>query len=169
MGRLSRATMVVGLALVVTSAVALPAAATTTAGRRVAPKQFFTGVINGTDGNTANPIAINMACFGPLKPGETGHPMGGQTVAVHQLFPPSTAPGSLGQTGNDRQINLYFNAVPASSASGTVTFTRYDKTQKLPTSLTLPCSGTGTAYFTPIPAVPPSRSATVPVEFVGQP
>jgi hypothetical protein len=167
MGRLSRATVVLGLVLGVTAAAALPAAAAVT-GRRVAPKQFFTGVINGTDGNTANPIAINMACFGPIKRGETGHPMAGQTVAVHQLFPPSTAPGSLGETGNDHQINLYFNAVP-SAAAGAVTFTRYDRTQKLPTSLTLPCSGTGTAYFTPIPAVPPSRAATVPVEFVGQP
>jgi hypothetical protein len=39
----------------------------------------------------------------------------------------------------------------------------------LPTSLTLPCSGTGTVWFSPIPVVPPSRSASVPVDFVGQP
>lgn len=48
-------------------------------------------------------------------------------------------------------------------------FTRYDRPQPLPTSLTLPCAGTGTVWFTPIPVVPPSRAATVPVRFVGQP
>jgi hypothetical protein len=39
----------------------------------------------------------------------------------------------------------------------------------LPTSLTLPCAGAGTVYFVPIAVIPPSRAATVPVSFVGQP
>ena len=45
----------------------------------------------------------------------------------------------------------------------------YDRTRPLPTSLTLPCSGTGTVWFTPIAVVPPSRSATVPVRYVAKP
>ena len=139
----------------------------------VGPSQYFTGVINGHDGNTTNPIAIRMACFGPVRPGQTGHPMGGQTLAVHQLFAPSVTAGSLGFTGNDAEIGVFSNAPPpaTSSGAGTTTpmFTRYDVSKPLPTSLTLPCGGSGTVYFTPIPVVPPSRSASVPVVFVGQP
>ena len=137
---------------------------------RVGPSQYFTGVINGHDGNTVNPITIRMACAGP---GETGHPVAGQTLAVHELFPPATSGGSLGFTGNDAEIGAFIDALPPSTPGGSVTttpvFRRYDVTKPLPTSLTLPCSGTGTAYFVPIPVVPPSRDAGVPVRFVGQP
>jgi hypothetical protein len=163
---LLRASGVLGLAMTC-AVVALPAQAGT-----VGPKQYFTGVINGKDGNTTTPIIIEMACAGPIRPGQTGHPVAGQTLAVHQLFPP--AAGSLGRTGNDSQIGVFFGAPPPApagtrAAAGTPVFTRYDKTKPLPTSLTLPCAGTGTVWFTPIPVVPPSRSAAVPVRYVGQP
>jgi len=160
--------LVVAIAVMATSAMAFPAGA---AGK-VGPKQYFTGVINGTDGNTTKPITINMACVGPVRSGETGHPLSGQTLAVHQLFPPSTTTaGTLGYTGIGSEIGVFFTAPPPSASSGaeSTIFTRYDKPRPLPTSLTLPCSGKGTVWFSPIPVVPPSRSATVPVEFVGQP
>ena len=63
------------------------------------PKQYFTGVINGKAGNTTTPITIKMACFGPVHPGETGHPMAGQTLAVHQLFPPGAVSAGSNPTG----------------------------------------------------------------------
>jgi hypothetical protein len=138
---------------------------------KVGPNQFFTGVINGQDGNTTTPITIRMACFGPVKPGETGHPMAGQTLAVHQLFPPTATGSLLGFTGNDAEIGVFFNAPPPVTPGGVRTtpiFTRYDVSKRLSTSLTLPCSGTGTVFFTPIPVLPPSRTASVPVAFVGQ-
>jgi hypothetical protein len=148
---------------------ALPAGAASNVG----PKQYFTGVVNGHNGNTVVPIAIRMACFGAVRPGETGHPMAGQTLAVHQLFPPTATAGSLGFTGNDAEIGVFFNAPPPAAQSGAVTttpiFRRYDVSKRLPTSLTLPCAGSGTVYFVPIPVIPPSRAATVPVTFVGQP
>jgi hypothetical protein len=166
---LARAVGMASIVLGVVSAMALPAGA---AGK-VGPKQYFTGVINGKDGNTSIPITIRMACAGAVRPGQTGHPMGGQTLAVHQLFPPSPT-GSLGYTGNDSEIGVFFNAPPparsrARAATTSTTFTRYDRTQPLPTSLTLPCEGTRTVWFVPIAVVPPSRAATVPVRFVGQP
>jgi hypothetical protein len=148
---------------------ALPAGAASNVG----PKQYFTGVVNGHDGNTTVPIAIRMACFGPIKPGQTGHPMAGQTLAVHQLFPPTATAGTLGYTGNDAEIGVFFNAPPPVASGGSVAttpiFRRYDVSKPLSTSLTLPCAGTGTVYFVPIPVIPPSRAATVPVSFVGQP
>ena len=160
---------VLGLTILAGSLMVLPAGASV----RVGPNQFFTGVINGHLGNTTTPIPIRMACFGPVRPGETGHPMGGQTLAVHELFPPTATAGSLGFTGSDHEIGVFFNVVPPVTARRSVTetpiFKRYDVSKPLPTSLTLPCGGSGTAYFTPIPVIPPSRTASVPVEFVGQP
>ena len=158
-----------GLMILAGSLMVFPA----TAAVRVGPNQFFTGVINGHLGNTTTPIPIRMACFGPVRPGETGHPMSGQTLAVHELFPPTATAGSLGFTGNDHEIGVFFNVVPPVAPRGSATratiFKRYDVSRPLPTSLTLPCGGPGTVYFTPIPVIPPSRTASVPVEFVGQP
>ncbi len=170
--------MVLRLAVVLSVSIVAMTAAARTAGaaHKVGPGQYFTGVINGTNGNTAIPIPIQMACFGPVKPGATGHPMGGQTLAVHQLFPPSVT-GTLGRTGNDSTIGVFFGAPPPSARHGagaravskTISFVHYDRTKGLPTSLTLPCDGTGTVWFVPIPVVPPSQATAVPVEFASQP
>lgn len=151
---------VTGAGLAAGTAQASPAQATTTVGH----KQYFTGVINGIDGNTTNPITIKMTCTGS---GQTGHPQAGQTLAVHQLFPPGS--GSLGYTGKDARIGVFFKVPPpavAQAGTSAPVFTRYDRPRPLPTSLVLPCAGTGTVWFTPIPVVPPSRSATVPVRYV---
>ena len=165
---LRRSSALLSLAVAAVTAVGLQAGPALAS--PVGHKQYFTGVINGKDGNTTIPITIRMACFGTIKPGEKGHPMKGQTLAVHQLFPPAV--GTLGYTGNDLEIGVFFNAPPpagAEPAATTPVFTRYDRSQPLSTKLNLPCAGTGTVYFTPIPVIPPSRSATVPVRFVGQP
>src|ERR1700733_9139528 len=108
-----RTALVLVVVLMATWAMALPAGAL----GKVGHKQYFTGVINGTDGNTATPIPIQMACFGPLTPGETGHPMAGQTLAVHQLFPPASSGGSLGYTGKDSEIEVLFQAPPGATAA----------------------------------------------------
>ena len=68
---------------------------------------------------------------------------------------------------------MFFNVPPPVTPGGSVTttpiFKRYDVSKPLSNVAHPPLGGTGTVYFTPIPVVPPSRSATVPVEFVGQP
>ena len=151
-------------------AVAAPAGAAS----RIGPGQYFTGTINGAAGNTVSPIPLQMGCFGPETPGETGHPLSGQTLSVHQMFPP-VATGSLGRTGDDSTIDVFFGAPPPVSAgakatkSKAVSFKRYDKVRDIPTSLMLPCSGTGTVWFVPVPVVPPSQAQAVPVQFEPQP
>jgi hypothetical protein len=161
-----RSSGMLGLAALAVIAVGLQAAPAQAGS--VGPKQYFTGVINGKAGNTTTPITIKMNCPQPLQPGQTGHPLAGQTLAVHQLFPPAS--GSLGYTGNDSMIGVFFAAPPGAKADATSrTFTRYDSPRSLPTSVTLPCSGTGKVWFTPIPVVPPSRSAVAPVRYVSKP
>jgi len=173
---LSAALVGVTAATLVSLAAGASPAGAAHATNKIGPDQYFTGVINGTDGNTITPIPIQMACFGPSTPGETGHPLRGQTLAVHQLFPPSTG-STLGETGNDSTIEVFFGAPPpaagaapsSAASSKPVSFERYDKTKALPTSLTLPCDGTGTVWFVPIPVVPPSQAQAVPVQFEPQP
>ena len=154
MKSLGRVGAALGLMILAGSVMVLPAGAAV----KVGPNQFFTGVINGRAGNTTTPITIRMACFGPVRPGETGHPMSGQTLAVHELFPPKARAGSLGFTGNDAEIGVFFNVPPPVTPGGSVTttpiFKRYDVSKPLPTSLTLPCGGPGTVYFTPDPGGP---------------
>lgn len=169
MSRVWQAIVVAGLVGVVAVGTALPTGAIGTAGK-VGPKQYFTGVVDSQDGNITTPIVIRMDCVRPVSSGETGHPIAGQTLAVHQLFPPTRASSGLGYTGSDSQIGFFTVLPPSGStpraSSDAVVFKRYDESEPLPTSLSLPCSGGGHFFFVPTPVVPPSQSQSVPVDFV---
>jgi hypothetical protein len=140
---------------------------------KVGPRQYFEGTVNGRSG-MGTPAVIKMACFGAVHPGEKGHPMAGQTVEV--MRPLVIVVGHSGYTGKRAtSIVAFFGtpppiALPVPPSAGTVTFETYDVKKAIPTSLLLPCSGTGTVYFIPMPQSPPSsRDATVRVSYVGQP
>ena len=135
----------------------------------VRPHQHFQALINGRDGSP-QPVVINMACVGPIRPGQTGHPFGGQIIAVRLA---SGTGNSFGYTGSSAtSIRAFFGAPPPSgsgSSTNTVSFTFYE-IKALPTSLVLPCAGKSTVTFVPLPMSPPtSRSASVPVVYEGQP
>ena len=139
---------------------------------KVGPHQIFGGLVNGKNGIDA-PAEIRMACFGPVRPGQRGHPMAGQTVEV---FRPEAIVGHFGNTGRRATSIVAFfgppppSPAPATPAASTVTFKQYGVVKKIPTSLLLPCSGTGTVSFVPLPKSPPtSRDASVRVSYAGQP
>jgi hypothetical protein len=138
---------------------------TASAAAPIRPHQHFVGLINGSTG-TPQPATIRMACFGPIQPGQTGHPFGGQTVAVQRV----AATANSGFTGDrTTSIGAFFGPPPPSGTSASyVDFTTYGQ-KALPTSLTLPCSGSGKVSFVPLPVDPTSRDFVVPVRFVGQP
>ncbi len=134
---------------------------------KIGPNQYFAGSVNGQSG-VVSPAAIKMACFGPIKPGQMGHPMKGQTVEV---FRPVAILTTDGFTGNATSITAFFGPPPPSavaSMTDTVTFHQYEVMKKIPTSLLLPCAGMGNVYFIAGPG-PISRPAVVQVTFVGQP
>jgi hypothetical protein len=140
---------------------------------KVGPNQYFGGLVNGKN-DLAAPVLIRMACFGAVRPGQRGHPMAGQTVEV--LRPEVIVVHHSGFTGkNANRIVAFFGpppptAVPPTPSASTVTFRKYGVNKAIPTSLLLPCSGTGTVYFVPLPMSPPkSHPATVRVSYVGQP
>jgi hypothetical protein len=134
----------------------------------VAPRQHFEALVNGSPGSP-NPVVIRMGCFGAIRPGQTGHPMSGQTITVKQALGSGSAFGYTGSSANS--IRAFFGP-PPSSGSGTtsdsVTFSHY-VTKALPTTLVLPCAGSGTVTFVPLPMSSTARDASVPVYFEGQP
>jgi len=153
--------------MVVTAGAAIPPQG------KVGPHQYFEGLVNGQPGS-GSPVPIKVACFGPVMPGEKGHPLAGQTVEVTR--PLVIVLGHSGYTGkNATSIVAFFGPPPPTPSpvpprASTVTFTRYDVKKPIPTSVLLPCSGTGLVYFIPFPQSPPSsRDATVSVSYVGQP
>ena len=164
---------VLAAALVVASsgALAADAGAAVPPQGKVRPNQIFSASVDGQLG-VGTPATIRMACFGPLRPGETGHPLAGQTVEV---FRPEVIAASQGFTGPDAtSISAFFNAPPpspAAASSGNVSFTRYAVPKRIPRSLVLPCAGSGNVYFVPLPGSPlgSTTDAVVPVTYVGQP
>jgi hypothetical protein len=151
-----------------TAAVASQASATT----KIGPNQFFRGLVNGKTG-THQPVIIGMACFGAIKPGQQGHPLAGQTVEVIAASGPANTAGDVGFTGPyGNEVGAFFGALPpspSSSSGGAVIFGHYGVRKAIPTSELLPCAGSGTIAFVPIPVLPGGNIADVPVEFVGQP
>ncbi len=138
-------------------------------GGHVRPGQVFGGLVNASTGSPA-PVTIAMGCFGPIRPGQTGHPFAGQTVEV---FRPEVVQGHFGFTGSAATaIGAFFGPPPPSAtpvASSYVRLSHYGVAEAIPTSLTLPCGGAGQVTFVPLPMSPTSRTATVAVTFVGQP
>jgi hypothetical protein len=129
---------------------------------KVGPHQYFAGSVNGSPGGPT-PVTIRVVCPGPEA--QRGHPLSGQTVEVG---PAVTTASSIGYTGSDASsIRAFFGPPPpTATGSGQVSFRRYGVPKAIPTSLSLPCQGTGVVTFIPFPESPPtSRSASVPVQY----
>jgi hypothetical protein len=158
-----RVVLAVSAALALTMLV--PGASGATTHPRIRPHQYFSGLVDGSTGHPT-PAIVEVVCPGPAGgTGRTGHPLGGQTVEVERA---TAAISSAGYTGNrGTSVSVFFGALPPSGAAvGQVTLHRYGVPAPIPTSLELPCSGSGVVGFLPFPRTPPfSRAATVPVEY----
>jgi hypothetical protein len=128
------------------------------AAKGIGPDQHFVGLVNK---HSTNAIIV-MVCATP-DPSETGHPLSGQTIAVK---PRTTAPSTSGDTGTrGRSITATIVwAAAVSTANPPLTFTQYGS-QTIPTSLVLPCSGSGSVVFSPEPTSKTASSARVAVSF----
>jgi hypothetical protein len=110
-----------------------------------------------------------MACFGPIYPGETGHPLAGQYV---QALPPDTAAGSIGFTGSAADaidVSIIYSLGTITRVVPVGQLTSYGTKLAISTLLTLPCSGSGTAVFDPTPTSSTAKAADLTVDFIGQP
>jgi hypothetical protein len=156
--RLVSLSLSVALALVATGAPAFAGGIVDPA--PIAPNNFFFGQVNHqTAGAT-----IGVVCLGPVASGQNGHPAAGQTVDAIPTTPPtSTTAGYTGTAANSIDVTI----LPTSPVVVTVLHD-WVVTAPISTALTLPCSGTGTVRFTPVPTSPTARSAVVTVTFVSQ-
>ena len=133
--------------------------------QKIGPHQAFIGLVNGRSG-IGQHAQIRVACPGPIRPGETTHPLGHQPLEVTR--PPAIA-GKFGNTGaHGTHINAYLGIPPAATdAGGIASFAYYGVAKPIPTTLTVPCSGSGFITFIPFPRDPgTSKSFVVPVDFV---
>jgi hypothetical protein len=167
--------ILLGLCAAATATVAIAivpsAGAVARSHEKIGPNQGFVATVNGQTG-VVQPAVIQMACFGPILPGQTGHPLAGQTAEVFRSEAAGANTGLTGPTAT--YIQAFFGAPPpspAASAPGNDVFTHYGVPDAVATSLQLPCSGTGNVYFVPLPMTPigPVRIASVRVAYVGQP
>ena len=122
----------------------------------ILPGQFFAGLVNGR--NTL--ASILVVCDG-----STGHPVAGQTFSARQLAAPTDASnGFTGTSGKTLAV-----AVAGDAATVPVQLRTYGESTPIPTSLTLPCSGTGAVEFTPAPSSESAVPALVEVTYVSEP
>jgi hypothetical protein len=141
----------------------LPLAATASAAVRpqdpvpIGPNEFFSGFINNHPPGKA---VIKVICPGPAN---TGHPAGKQTIEVKTAQPTSTFDaGFTGSAGKKITATL----LPAATTAVLASFTSFFVPKKIPTSITVPCSGTGTVIFAPSPPSSTAMSAKLPVTFL---
>src|ERR1700680_3765688 len=128
----------------------------------IGPNEFFTGLVNGHPPGLA---FIDVVCPGPVYPGETGRPLGNQTVEVE----PAAAVGTtdLGYTGSASSITaLLVTPSPTTLPVVIGSFTSYFVKDYIPTNIRVPCSGSGVVRFVPSPASAAGRAATLQVIFV---
>ena len=123
----------------------------------IGPNQMFHGLVNGVH----DKAQITVVCPGPAFPGQTGHPVSGQTIAV---APGASSSSTGGYTGS-AAISIIAGFL-ASATTNMFSFTYYNAPQPIPTSISVPCSGTETIRFTPEPTSSTARPDDVVVTFV---
>jgi hypothetical protein len=118
--------------------------------------QSFSGYVNGHPPGSA---VIKVACVVGAK---TGHPLGDQPVEVKPVAASTAADvGFTGSKGDEITASL----APTTAATIIASFTSYYVTKDIPTSITVPCSGTGTMLFVPSPTSKTAKTAKLTVTF----
>jgi hypothetical protein len=140
--------------LAATLAVVLPlATGAADAQKVIRPNQHFVGLVNGSNASAE----VLVVCAGPIYAGRTGPVAGGQSMSV------AKAPNGGGYTGPFHTVNAWFVPASASSMSPTqLTFTKYGVAQSIPTSVQVPCGGSGQVEFSSCPYLAPCAAGWVP-------
>lgn len=125
----------------------------------IGPDIAFAGVVNGVEANAV----IQVVCPGPVTAGETGHPVSGQHLEVVAEAVSSTDYGYTGSAADS--IDAYIATPTGANPGPIVVFKAFYVQEAIPTSIELPCSGTGSVTFVPEPTSPTARSAVVSVTF----
>lgn len=121
---------------------------------QIGPDQHFIGLVNGSNDD---PV-VYTACPGPSSLDRRGHVVGGQTMSVAKK-----AAGG-GFTGPFSQVYAWFAPTKSGTTPRQLKFTRYGRLRAIPTSVRVPCEGTGTVVFSSCPYLAPCAYGWVPDE-----
>jgi hypothetical protein len=129
--------------------------------RPIARQQYFLGLVDGASGAPT----IDVACPGPAS---QGAPLPRQSVAVSFLAPPPELPAQVGFTGAAHRVAaaLIYTLGDVSVVAPLGTLRFYNVGRAIPTTLRVPCSGSGEVVFSPVNGGSGARAATVTVTFV---
>ncbi len=152
---------VFGASVALATMVAAGSAGAQSTSNPIGPGQIFNGFVNGQ----LKDATIQMACAGPVRPGDLGHPAAGQTVEVERGLDvqPSGFTGDSHQVSADLKLRF-----PIPHTVHLADFGHYG-TKNIPTKILIPCAGDGTVVFRPVHGGPSARAQTVHVFLVGQP
>lgn len=132
----------------------------------VGPNMYFTASINSnsTVAPGAEPV-IKVFCPGPITPNETGHPLAGQYVEVSAVgISSSSIPGYTGSAA--RAIDAIFSFPSIATVNAPIVLENFFVPVEIPTSLNVPCGGSGVVSFVPIPTSQTARGVAVKVLFM---
>jgi len=150
---LTRTLTTVAIAVTVTVLASAPAGA-----GAIGPNQHFSGLVNGKRSSAV----VTTVCAGPAT-GRTGPVASGQMLAVVRR-------GRHGYTGPFSTIYAWFVPQSDGMTPTQLKFESYRTPQEIPTSLQVPCDGTGEVEFSSCPYLAPCAygwtPAFVEVQFV---
>ncbi|HEX3782884.1 MAG TPA: hypothetical protein VHX38_24730 [Pseudonocardiaceae bacterium] len=143
------------VALAILAATAAPAGAAVVDPLPIGPNQYFSGLVNGARADAT----IRTDCLTPVG---VGHPSAGQYVEGQLNSPVSS--NDLGYTGSaGRSLVVTLQLPTSSGVIGIGTLSGYNYELAIPTSISVPCSGSGVVVFAPAPTSPTAKPATVSV------
>ena len=110
----------------------------------IRPHQHFVGRVNGH----GSPATVTTVCPGPST-GSTGPVAGGQTVEVRRVL------AGGGYTGPFSTVYAWFVPAPGGPRPVQITVSAYATPSAIPTSVRVPCSGSGQVEFSSCPYLAP--------------
>jgi hypothetical protein len=127
---------------------------------KVGSKQDFRGFVNAKNSKAI----IRVLCPGPTN---TGHPLPHQSVRVAPVIDPFfPSDGFTGTTATSIGAWLTWSTtVKPAPPAYVATFSVY-KAVSIPTTITVPCGGSGQMLFLPAPGSPTVKAATVSLTFM---
>jgi hypothetical protein len=139
----------VALALAITGMV--PLAAEASAGAPIKAGEHFVGLVNGTH---KAPV-VKTVCPGPVGPMSMGPVASKQTMSVLHDHK------GHGYTGLFNSIYAWFQPSSGGAAPTQLHFKHYSMPKSIPTSIRVPCGGTGIVVFSSCPYLAPCAAGWV--------
>lgn len=139
------------LCLTATALLLIPGVAQAGAAQSIKAGQHFDGLVNG---HHANAI-VKTVCAGPGTTSRTGPVLGRQTISVRR------DQKGLGYTGLFNSVYAWFAPSSPRATPVQLHFKTYGTPKTIPTTVLVPCSGSGTVVFSSCPYLAPCAAGWV--------